>query len=110
MEQALPQSRPECAGPLAGARARRPAAFALVLETFDVGTNDRMGLAGDRVSARAQWGEAARFSNAPGIGTGDPVPFRVPQKRRGDFCGTLTRAIHRSTHSTNAGALRVGRS
>jgi hypothetical protein len=106
MEQALPQPRPERAGPLAGARARRPAAFALVLETFDVGINDRMGLAfDDHVSARAQWGQwtSGAFLECTGNQHRRPVPFRVDQKRRGDFCGTLTRAIHRSTHSTNAG-------
>jgi hypothetical protein len=108
MEQALPQARSECAGPRAGARARRPAAFALVLETFDVGISGGMGVADDdHISTRAQgarWTRGALFEC-----TRDqrrrPGPFRLDEKRRSVFRRTVTRALHRSTHSTNAGGM-----
>ena len=110
MEQALPQPRPECPRPPAGARAWCAAAFALVLETFEVGSTYGMPLVGDDVRARAQWGGWP--SDALLECTGDqhrrPAPFRLDKKRRGAFRRTLTRAIHRSTHSRNAGGRSIG--
>jgi hypothetical protein len=108
MEQALPQPRTKCPGPPAGARARRAAAFALVFQTSEVGSNHRMRVVGDdHVRARAHWGgsargallECTRDQHRP------PAPLCLDKKRRGVFRRTLTRAIHRSTHSTNAGGI-----
>jgi hypothetical protein len=105
MEQAVPQPRPDCPGAPSDTRAGCAAAFALVLAVFDVGSHDGMCVAGDDVRASALWGgwpsgaflECTRDQHRP------PTPFRLDKKRRGVFGGTLTRASHRSTHSTNAG-------
>jgi hypothetical protein len=108
MEQALPEARPECPGPPARARARRAAAVVLVLQTFEFRSNDRMRMVGDDdVSARAQWRDWASdaFLECTRNQHRRAAPFRLDKKRRGVFRRTLTRAIHRSTHSTNAGGI-----
>jgi hypothetical protein len=106
LEQAV-QPRPERPGPPAGARARRAAAFALVLETLDVGRNNGMRVVADHFRPRAQSGDwtSGAFLECAGDQHRRPAPFRVDEKRRGVFRRALTRATHRCPHSTNAGGI-----
>jgi hypothetical protein len=108
MEQAAPQPRPERPSPPAASLARCAPAFALVLETLLIGCRDCRPSAGGRVN-RHRW-ERGRSTTDPHVEcTGNhrrrAVPLRVDEKRRGVFRSTLTGAIHRSTHSTNAGGI-----
>jgi hypothetical protein len=109
MEQAVPQPRPECPGPSARARARRAAAFALVFETFAIGSNRWMRLVGDEhVRARTRWrGASGAFLECTRDQHGQPGPVRLDKTRRGGFRRTLTRGTHRSTHSTKAGGISL---
>jgi hypothetical protein len=107
-EQALPQARRERPGPPAAARARRAAAFARVLETLDVRRNNGVRMVGeDYDSASAQSGSWASgaFLECTRNQHRQAAPCRLDKKRRRLFGRTVTRAIHRSTHSTNAGGI-----
>ena len=62
----------------------------------------------EEVEARAQWGGwASAFLECTRDHHRRAAPFRVDKKGRGVFRRTLTRATHRSTHSTNAGGISL---
>jgi hypothetical protein len=77
-----------------------------VLETLAFGRNERLHVVGDdHVGARARsrgWASGAFLECTRNQHRG-AAPLRPDQQRRGLFRRTLTRATHRSTHSTNAG-------
>ena len=109
MEQAIPQPRPERPWPPAASLARCAPAFALALETFLIGCHDCPRVANGNLASRHRW-QRRRSTTEPRFECTRnhyrrAAPFRMDKNRRGVLRSTLTGAIHRSTHSTNAGGI-----